>query len=181
MKTFERITRSIMVMALVFSATVMVAKAGADKTTVVDGIGTYQSKAGWSVKYDADLIEVNEFDDGVGFVYTGECAGTCMVVITNTPDKKAEYVRDDIAASWGSDNVEKYEAPLYADGAEVNAYWAYLGASEGDDGLYETAIAVEHNNGVILCECIDHMSGNEMMDMQVCDTLSMIIDSIAFN
>ncbi len=117
MKTFEKVTRSIMVMALVFSATVMVAKAGADKTTVVDGIGTYQSKAGWSVKYDADLIEVNEFDDGVGFVYTGECAGTCMVVITNTPDKTAEYVRDDIAASWGSDKVEKYEAPFYADGA----------------------------------------------------------------
>ena len=41
----------------------------------------YNDANGWSVKYDPSVIAVNQGGPVTTFVYTGECAGTCRVLI----------------------------------------------------------------------------------------------------
>ena len=48
----------------------------------------YESADGWNVKYNCNLIEVNESSEMVSFVYSGESAGTNMVEVSYIKDKQ---------------------------------------------------------------------------------------------
>ncbi len=139
----------------------------------------YESKDGWSVRYNPDCIAVNEADNFVGFVYTGECAGTNMVSISYTEGKQPQEVLGEITEAWGNgDEIERFES--YCPGTSDKwAYWVVL-PSEGGSGLSETAIASEYNGGVLLFENTAHMSGDDAIDIAVSDQMALIVDSIQY-
>lgn len=137
----------------------------------------YKCADGWSVKYNPDVIEVNEGNDVVGFTYMGDCAGTCMVTITTLEGTTAEAARAEMVETWGNpDGVYMFESPFMS--TEEEAYWATMSPSEDSVPMYETVITVDHNGKTFLIEGIEHKSGNEEIDMAVSDTLASIIDSM---
>ncbi len=141
---------------------------------------TYMSTDGWSVKYDPELIQVNEAEDFVDFVYIGESAGTNMISISCKDESDPQKVLKDLTANWGSEEDILYTESFFPGTENGWGFWATLQNSGEGSGLVETAIAVEYNEKVLLCENIAHITGDEALDMEVSDCLAMIIDSITF-
>ena len=139
----------------------------------------YESANGWTVKYNSDLIAVNESANLVTFVYTGESAGTNMVTVTYDVGKSGKEAIDEMAESWGSESVMRTEG-LFPGTEDVDGYWAVLPPAEGGSGLYETAIGRDYMDGYLVFELTGHNSGDDALDMQVSDTMAMIIDSLEF-
>lgn len=139
---------------------------------------TYKSKDGWSVKYDPSLITVNETDDSVSFVYTGESAGTNMVEISYIKGKQPQEVLGEATADWDDEKTVRTE------GYFAGENWAFYRdlISEGGSGLSQHFIAAEYNDGVILIEGISHTSANsDDEDYTVSDTMANILDSMEFD
>lgn len=138
---------------------------------------TYKSKDGWTVKYNSALVNVNEGDDGVSFVYTGESAGTNMLTISYIKDKMPQEVLGEVTADWDDEKTVRTE------GYFAGENWAYFRnlISEDGSGLNESFIAAEYNDGVILVEGISHTNADsDDEDYTVSDTMANIIDSIDF-
>ena len=137
---------------------------------------TYTSKDGWSVKYNSTLVNVNESDDGVSFVYTGESAGTNMITISYIKDKLPQEVLGEVTADWDDEKTVRTE------GYFAGENWAFYRdlISEGGSGLSQHFIAAEYNDGVILIEEISHTSADEE-DLAVSDTMANILDSMEFD
>ncbi len=152
--------------------------------TVVTGYcmpdyNTFESKYGWSVEYNSEVFEVEEGNDFVGFDYTGDCYGRCMVTVSNLTGMTMEEARDELVSMWG-DKATTCEGPFSVD--EKFAYWVCMESKVGDGlSLYDTAIVVEHNGNTILFECVEYMGIDEEVDMMVSDELAMIVDSVQFN
>ncbi|SCY55751.1 hypothetical protein SAMN02910292_02077 [Lachnospiraceae bacterium XBB2008] len=143
------------------------------------GETVYNDPNGWSVRYYADNIEVNTSGNVTTFVYTGESAGTNMVTVTYEVSKTAEEYVNELAESWGKDNVTLTKS-TFPGTEDVDGYWAVLPPEEGGSGLYEQAIARDYMDGTLVFELTGHNSGDEAMDMAVSDSLAMIIDSLTF-
>ena len=60
--------------------------ASAEDASNNDALMEYISEDGWSVKYDGELVEASDIDNGAQFVYVGESAGTNMLSITYDPE-----------------------------------------------------------------------------------------------
>ena len=56
----------------------------------------YNSKNGWSVKYDPEMFMLYEDGPVVNFVYMGESAGTNMITVTYTTEKNAQKAINEI-------------------------------------------------------------------------------------
>lgn len=140
---------------------------------------TYESNAGWSVKYNPDMITVTEENSLVGFTYMGDCAGTCMVMVSEYEGTTAEETRDELAEMWGSsDSIVKTESTL----ADKTSYTVSMGcAGPAGSEYYDTAIALDNNGKTIVFECIEHMGAGEEIDMRVSDELANIVDSLEFH
>lgn len=140
---------------------------------------TFEGKEGWTVQYNLEVFQVEEGNDFVGFDYTGDCSGRCMVTVSTLTGMTTEEARDELVAMWG-DKATTHEGPFTID--EKFAYWVCMESEVGEGlGLYDTAIVVEHNGQTILFECVEYMGTDEEVDMMVSDELSMIIDSVEFN
>ena len=138
---------------------------------------TYKSNDGWSVKYNSDLINVNEDEEGVSFVYTGESAGTNMLKISYIKDKMPQEVLGEVTADWDAEKTIRKEGYFAGDN------WAFLAdiEPEGGSGLYQGFTAAEYNDGTLLVERIAHVGENtEDEDTLVSDTIANVIDSIEF-
>ncbi|SHI95335.1 hypothetical protein [Pseudobutyrivibrio xylanivorans] len=140
---------------------------------------TYESKEGWTVQYNTEVFQVEEGNDFVGFDYTGDCSGRCMVTVSTLTGMTQEEARDEMVNMWG-EKATTYEGHFSVD--EKFAYWVCMESEVGEGlGLYDTAIIVEHNGNTILFECVEYMGIDEEVDMMVSDELAMIIDSVQFN
>ncbi len=151
-----------------------------DTTEVpTSNFATYANSDGWSVQYDSNLVEVTESDDTVAFVYTADCPGTCMMTVSKSDASTAAEARDAIAESWGNgDNLIKSESPLMDTGKD--GYWLIQPLEEGGSGLTETVITTTHDNQVFVFDLTTHVGDDEAMNMQISDTMAMIIDSLQF-
>lgn len=143
------------------------------------GEATYEDPNGWSVRYPSDNFDVNTSGNMTTFVYNGESAGTNMVTVTYEASKTAEEYVNELAESWGKENVTLTQG-TFPGTEDVEGYWATLPPSEEGSGLYETAIARDYMEGTLVFEITGHNSGDEAMDMAVSDCIALIIDSITF-
>jgi hypothetical protein len=143
-----------------------------------NGDYVYNDPNGWSVKYDPKRFEVMQEGPLVSFMYTGDCAGACLVQVTYDPDHKGKEKRDEIAAGYG-ESASSIDS-IFPGTEDVEGYWASVGPDGGGAGLYETAITRDYMDGSLTFECIEHMSGMDELDMEVSDYMAMIIDSVKF-
>lgn len=138
----------------------------------------YTSTNGWSVRYDPEKFAVNEGGSVTTFVYTGECAGTNMITVTYTADNGAEDAIKALGEAYGDDAAYS-EAPFIGD-ESIPGYWVVTPVDTEGSGYYMSAVARDYMDGALVFELTGHMSGDDMLDMEVSDYLAGIIDSVQF-
>lgn len=139
----------------------------------------YESADGWSVKYNSNLIEVNESSEMVSFVYSGESAGTNMVEVSYIKDKQPKEVLSEQLAETGNDEAMGNITEGYlGSGEDVWCYRADTSVDTEGTGINESFIVAEYNGGVLYFHRTGHNSGNDEIDMAVSDTMAEIIDSL---
>ncbi len=138
----------------------------------------YNDANGWSIKYDPKRFEITKEGPVVAIVYTGESAGANLIQVTYDVEHNGKEMRDEIAKGYG-EKATTLDAP-FTGTEDVQGYWAMVGPDGGGAGLYETAISRDYMDGSLTFECIEHMSGDEALDMEVSDYMAMIIDSVKF-
>lgn len=136
---------------------------------------------GWSTRYYKKNVQVNKIDDhSTSFVYTGECAGTCMLTVSYVKGKKPEEAASAISKGWGdASKIKKSEGTLPG-AMEVKSVYHELAPDNGPAGLYETVIAGEYKEGSLVFELTYHRGNDEAMDMAVNDTLAEILNSTMY-
>jgi|GEM_PF-954780 len=140
----------------------------------------YESPDGWTVRYDPAVIEVNEGDGIVGFVYTGESAGTNMLTVQHIEGQMPEEALYELTSGWGDQDAIGRIEGFFPGKEDRWGFWRILEPAEEGSGLSQTAIAGEYNGGTLLFEFTNHYSGDDEMDMPMSDALSEIIDSITY-
>ena len=133
---------------------------------------------GWSIKYDPEYFDITQDGPMVAIVYTGESAGTNMILVTYDIETDGKGARDQRAESWG-EKTTKSDA-IFPGTEDVPGYWAILPPAEEGSGLYMTSISRDYMDGSLTFELTGHNSGNEELDMEVSDRLALIIDSLTF-
>ncbi len=150
----------------------------------VDGYCTYEDPNGWSVQFaDGDFSVMTQSSDEaeqVFFVYQGESAGTNMITASYITGKDAETYIKDLAASW-SDKATTGEFAFPSDNS-IKGFRADLIPEAGSEGsgLYESAVARDYKDGVLVFELTGHNCGDDAIDIPASDALAMIIDSLTF-
>ncbi len=137
----------------------------------------YTNGSGWSVHYNKDDIVVNEQDNIVTFVYTGESAGTNMITVTYSVDSNAEDAIKELGKTWSGDVT--YTEGIFPGTEDVKGYWV-TGVSEGGSGYCMTGIARDFLDGNLLFEFDEHFGEDEAMNNQVSGVLADILNSIEF-
>ena len=80
---------------------------------------SYKSEDGWSVRYNPELIKVQEGDEEVQFVYTGESAGSCFTSISVVPDAQPQEVLGRRTQGLDAETLRLMLKP-HEDGSEIN-------------------------------------------------------------
>lgn len=155
-------------------------EAAAEETAA--GYETYKSGDGWSVRYNPELIRVNEAEDEVEFVYTGECAGSCLTAVSVVPDAQPQEV---LGRQTQELSAEEMENLVREEGYFAGDHWAFFemtpaSEAQGGDNVHEQWIAAEYNGGVLLVDTLVHYSGDDGKDMRMSDTLAEVLDSMEF-
>lgn len=133
---------------------------------------------GWRVRYNPNCIEVNGNGPVTTFVYTGECAGTCMITASYGIENDAKAAADAIAKEWG-DKATVNEC-VFPGTENVKGYYVYLPSEEPGVGLTMSAFFRDYMDGYLEFEFTTHNSGNDEIDIPVSDALSAIIDTLEF-
>ena len=155
--------------------------ASAEDASTNDALMEYISEDGWSVKYDGELVEASDIDNGAQFVYIGESAGTNMLSITYDPEGEVATALYDITSQWGvEDEKIDYNEGFFPGTDDKWGFWRVLNPEDNTNGFGETAIATEYNGGVLVVDIITHNSGDDEMDMKVSGVLSDVLDSITY-
>ena len=155
-----------------------VAMAVETSEVVANEDGVYNDANGWSVRYNPEVIQVNQGGNVTTFVYTGDCAGTCMITATYTAGDGAEAAIKALGESWGSDTV--FSESVFPGTEDVTSYYAMLPPSEEGSGLVMTALGRDYMEGSLIFEFTVHNCGDDSIDIPVSDALAEIIDSIQF-
>ncbi len=136
---------------------------------------------GWSTRYYKKNVQLNKIDDhSTSFVYTGECAGTCMLTISYVKGKKPEEAASAITKGWGdASKIKKSEGSLPG-AMETKSVYFELAPDNGPAGLYQTVIAGEYKEGSMVFELTFHRGNDEAMDMAANDTLAEILNSTMY-
>ncbi|SCZ77519.1 hypothetical protein [Pseudobutyrivibrio xylanivorans] len=138
----------------------------------------YESPYNWKVRYNPDVIEVNQSGPVTTFVYTGDCAGTCMITATYNLDDAKTAIKA-IGDSWGSDT--EYSESTFPGTEDVTCYNAMMPVTEDTgSGLHMSALGRDTMDGSVTFEFTVHNSGDDAIDIPVSDALAAIIDSIEF-
>lgn len=134
---------------------------------------------GWQVRYNPELIQVNPGGPVTTFVYTGDCAGTCMITATYTVENNGKDAVKAMGEIWGDKTT--YSEGIFPGTEDVPGYWAVLnGSPEEGSGLCQTVIGRDYLDGALLFEFTVHNCGDDAVDIPVSDALASIIDSIEF-
>ena len=138
----------------------------------------YTDATGWSVKYDPSCITVNTEGPVTTFVYTGDCAGTCMMSVTYEGGKDLKTAAEDLAKSYG-DQATATEC-VFPGTEDVPGYYVDAVPGQMGPGLYQMAYVREYMEGYLVFELIEHMGGDDEIDIPVSDTLSEIFNTLTF-
>lgn len=144
-----------------------------------DGEYVYRDANGWSIKYDPNCFDITQDGPMVSIVYTGECAGTNMVLVTYDVEHNGKAARDERVQSWGEKATS--QDSIFPGTEDVTGYWAMLPPEEDGSGIYMTSVSRDYMDGSLTFELTGHNSGDEMADMEVSDRMAMIIDSLQFD
>lgn len=149
-----------------------------DRTQKSPSFATYESKDGWLVYYDKDLLYVNENGRSVSFVYGEDAGGTDMLEFTYHPYDTTDEVLGDLSGNYDPGQIGRSEGFI---GGRHDA-WGFTITlpSEGESGLKETCTAVEHNGGTLLIEKILHESADEEEMAKIGETLDEILNTFMF-
>lgn len=140
----------------------------------------YASEMGWVVRYDPSVIQVEsigEPETEVDFIYTGECAGACMLSIKFDQDHLPDAVIDDIKKQY--DEVE-VTGSFFPGTTDKWGYWVGPKMEEGGDAFSEEFIVGEYSNGTLIFDFSIHKAGDDEIDIPVSDALALVIDSIEY-
>lgn len=147
-------------------------------SSMTGGDNVYRDANGWSVHYNPSCITVNQGGPVTTFVYTGDCAGTCMITATYDVDKDAKTAAEDLAASYGDQAM--VSDCVFPGTEDVEGFYVDAVPGQTGPGLYSSAFVREYMEGYLVFEVTDHVGGDDEMDMAVSDNLSAIIDSLTF-
>jgi hypothetical protein len=139
----------------------------------------YHDANGWSVKYDATRFEVNQGGPVTTFVYVGDSAGTNMITATYTVDNNAEGAIKELGASYGDGAT--YTEGSFPGAEDVTGYWVSTPVDKEGSGSYMTAVARDYMDGALVFELDGHMGNDDEQNMEVSDSLAMVIDSLTFD
>lgn len=145
---------------------------------IVGEPSVYTDANGWSVKYDASLITVNQGGPITTFVYTGDCAGTNMITVTYTVENKAEAAVKELGKSWG--DIATYTDGVFPGTEDVKGYWVTAVPTEDGTGSYMTAVARDYMEGALVFELTGTNGEDEANNLEVSGVLSDILNSIEF-
>lgn len=137
----------------------------------------YDDANNWSVRYNPDKIDIITENGATLFTYTGEEPGANTILASYNVDMTVEEKVEELKKSYG-ENASVSEG-VFPGTEDVKGYWVTAGGDEGS-GLYQTAILREYMDGYLLFDITSHMSGDEMMDIEISDNIANIIDSITF-
>ena len=77
-------------------------------------------------------------------------------------------------------NGTYYKNPTFLGNEDITGYWVSTPVDTEGSGSYMTAVARDYMDGALVFELTGHMSGDEMLDIEVSDYLADIIDSVQF-
>ena len=141
-----------------------------------DGIITYKSQYGWSVKYNSDQFDATEGDDYLKLVYKDGNSGDNMEEIRYIAGKQPEEALAELTDTWTSDPEKIIRREGFFPGAPDK--WGYWREYE-DNGSYKTAIAGEYNGGVLLFYSTEILSNEEVSP--VSDALTEVVNTITYD
>lgn len=134
----------------------------------------YWNEAGWSARYDSDLVEVNEYEDSTEFVYAGDCDGTNKLVVSYIPNTVTDIVLADELSYYDDERIERSEG-YFAGRADIWAFYADVIREGWRTTLGYTA--VEHNGGVLLIERDGYLDSDEATAARITETMQNILGS----
>ncbi len=137
----------------------------------------YDDANNWSVRYNPDKFDIITENGATLFTYTGEEPGANTILASYNVDMTVEEKVEELKKSYG-ENASVSEG-IFPGTEDVTGYWVTAGGDEGS-GLYQTAILREYMDGYLLFDITSHMSGDEMMDIEISDNIANVIDSITF-
>ncbi len=143
-----------------------------------DGDHVYEDANGWKVHYNPDVITVNKGSNEVDFVYTGDCAGTCMVAAIYDVDMNGKEKSEALAKDYG--DTATVSETVFPGTEDETCYVVYAPAAEGSVPLYRTALVRDYMDGYLVFEETVTNSGDDAIDIPVSDNLAAIIDSLEF-
>lgn len=138
----------------------------------------YTDANGWSLRYDPNVISVNQGGPVSTFVYTGDCAGTCMMTSTYDVTMDGETAAEELAKSWGDE--AKITECIFPGTADVSGYYVYLPPMEGGSGLVQDAFVRDYMDGYLTLEFTIHNCGDDMIDIPVSDAFAYMVDTLQF-
>ena len=139
--------------------------------------GTYESSRGWTVRYDPQLIKVEDQEDDVKFIYTGEAVGENLVEIRYLPDRQPQEVLEEELSGEEEDSVSRDEGFVADDNW---GFTATVERSEPDRDVNVSYQAMEFNGGVLLTKMQEGMTDENILEGYMDDVLWGILDTLSF-
>ena len=76
----------------------------------------YESEDGWSVRYNSELVDLDEGKDYVRFTYNGDANATNRIEFRYYPNTSTDIVLSDATEDYDRENLERYTAVEYNEG-----------------------------------------------------------------
>lgn len=145
---------------------------------MADAKDSYRSEDGWSVRYNSELVDLEEGEDYVRFTYNEDANATNRIQFSYHPNTSTDIVLADATKGYDREEITRSEG-YFAGQADI---WAFH-ADVVNDGKYSTRgyTAVEHNGGVLLVERRGSIESDEEKGTLISDTMSAILDSFEFS
>ena len=137
----------------------------------------YESEDGWSCRYDADLMEVNERSDAVEFIYTGESNGTNKLIVRYIPNTSTDLAIADALIQYDGERIERGEG-YFGGRTDIWAFYADVIRNGWRNTVGFTA--VEYNEGVLFIERDRYTEDDEEKQQQITDTINNTLGSFEF-
>ncbi len=144
---------------------------------------TFKSGDGWSVTYDAGVINVFDSTDPAGetdFNYTGECGGTNLLAVSLVEGKLPPEMIEEIREAQSKDRKTSVDGMILPGTDDKWSYWISFDYPEEGSGYKESYLLTEYNKGTLKMQFIEHKSGDEETDIAVSDAFAQIVDSLEF-
>lgn len=138
----------------------------------------YESEDGWSVRYNSELVDMEERQNSVRFTYNGSAAAANRIEISYLPNTSTDIVLADRTEDYDREDLERSEGYF----AGQSDLWSF-NVDEVSDGARWTHgfTAVEHNGGVLLVERNGSVESDEEQGRLISDTMAAILDTFEFS